>query len=443
MSHTVNTPPHQLDDPKVIKGWAMFDWANSAYALVITTAVFPGYFNAVVDKDFSFLGFEMTNTALFSYSISFAYLVIALMLPILSGIADYGGKKLPFMKSFTWLGSLSCMALFFFTGMDNLWIGLMGFILAIIGFAGGQVFYNSYLPIIASDEKLDSVSAKGFSYGYVGSVILLLVNLFMILKPEFFGLDQLVKAYPDLLGTSPAGLATRLAFVMVGMWWIGFAQIPFNVLPKQTAVSTNENLLTKGYEELKKVWRKISAQTYTKRFLLAFFCYSAGVQTAIYLASTFATDELGFEQQELIIVVLILQIVAIAGAYLFASLSGKYGNKQTLILVLLIWITVCIAGSFVVDKTAFYAVAGGVGLVMGGVQSLSRSTYAKFIPENSVDTASYFSFYDVLEKSAIVIGTFVFGFVDQILGMRNSLLALAVFFLVGILILTTVRVSRD
>jgi len=442
MSHT--TPdPVVLNDPKVINGWAMFDWANSAYALVITTAIFPGYFNGVTDKEFSFLGIEMTNTSLFSYSISFSYLIIAAMLPLLSGIADYGGKKLTFMKRFTYLGSISCMLLFFFTGMNNLWIGLGGFILAVIGFAGGQVFYNSYLPIIASEDQLDKVSAKGFSFGYVGSVILLIVNLLMISFPQFFGLDLLVKNFPQVFGGSATALAARFSFVMVGAWWMGFAQIPFNRLPKQAHVGKVDNLLSKGYAELKKVFQKVKKETHTKRFLMAFFCYSAGVQTAIFLASTFATDVLGFSTNELIIVVLILQIVAIGGAYLFAALSGKFGNKHTLILILIIWSLVCMAGYLVQDKTTFYAVAGGVGLVMGGVQSLSRSTYAKFIPEGSDDTASYFSFYDVLEKSAIVIGTFVFGFIDQILGgMRNSMLALVVFFVIGIIILSTVKIGR-
>ncbi len=451
MSHT-SPDPVVLNDPKVVNGWAMFDWANSAYALVITTAIFPGYFNAVLDDNFSLFGIEMTDTALFSYSISFAYLIIAAMLPLLSGIADYGGKKLAFMKRFTYLGSISCMLLFFFTGMDSLEIGLAGFILAVIGFAGGQVFYNSYLPIIASEDQLDKVSAKGFSFGYIGSVILLIVNLIMISFPQFFGLEFLVQSFPQLFGESAtaielqenaAALAARISFVMVGAWWMGFAQIPFNRLPKQAQVGKVDNLLSKGYAELKKVFQKVKKEKYTKRFLMAFFCYSAGVQTAIFLASTFATKELGFETSELIIVVLILQIVAIGGAYLFAALSGKFGNKQTLILILIIWSLVCMAGYLVQDKTTFYAVAGGVGLVMGGVQSLSRSTYAKFIPEGSDDTASYFSFYDVLEKSAIVIGTFVFGFIDQILGgMRNSMLALVVFFVIGIIILSTVKIGR-
>ncbi len=433
-----------INDPKIINGWAMFDWANSAYALVITTAIFPLYFNSTVDESFTFLGIPMTNTALFSYSISFAYIVIALSLPILSGIADYGGKKLSFMKIFTTLGSIACISLFFFTSMANLWLGVLGFVLAIIGFAGGQVFYNSYLPEIASEDQLDRVSAKGFAYGYVGSVLLLITNLIIIQKPTWFGLDQLVEMGPAwLVGDNATTLAVRLAFIMVGCWWLGFAQISFKRLPDNENDNPMDNIMSKGYQELKKVWNAVQQQTSTKRFLLSFFCYSAGVQTTIYLASTFATDELGFDGTQLIIVVLILQVVAIGGAYLFAKTSSMWGNKNTLIGILLIWIGVCLSGYFVQGQTAFYAVAAAVGLVMGGVQSLSRSTYSKLIPQNTKDTASYFSFYDVLEKAAIVIGTFVFGFTDQLLGgMRNSMLALTIFFILGIIILFTVKVEN-
>lgn len=418
-----------LNDKRIINGWAFFDWANSSYALVIAVAIFPVYFNEIVDDNFQFLGMEMTDSSLFSYAISLSYIVVAASLPLLSGIADYGGKKLFFMKMFTTVGSFACMSLFFFTGMHNLWLGLTGFILAVIGFAGGQVFYNSFLPVIASEDQYDSVSAKGFSYGYIGSVILLLVNLAMIQKPEWFGLEG-------------AGIATRISFIMVGLWWIGFAQIPFNRLPKDPKNKSTEGLLSKGYKEIKKVWQSVKQQKNTKRFLMAFFFYSAGVQTLIYLASTFGKAELKFGTTELIILILILQIVAIGGAYLFAKVSDIKGNKFALIAMLLIWISICIVSYFVKGKTEFYVIAGFVGLVMGGIQSLSRSTYSKLIPETD-DTASYFSFFDVLEKTAIVLGTFSFGIIGQLTGgMRNSILSLAAFFIIGIVILATVDIKK-
>jgi len=325
---------------------------------------------------------------------------------------------------------MACIGLFFFVDMGDLYIGLLGFILAIIGFAGGQVFYNSFLPVIATEDQFDRVSAKGFAMGYIGSVILLVANLVMIMKPQWFGLES-------------AGMASRISFVMVGLWWIGFAQIPFRRLPKDNAEKPPENLLTKGYKELQKVFQELKTQKNTRHFLASFFFYISGVQTVIYLASTFATEELKFESTELIVVILLLQFVGIIGAYAFAFLSKIKGNKLSIIAMLCIWTTICVVSYFVTSKTQFYYIAATVGLVMGGIQSLSRSTYSKLIPEDTVDTASYFSFYDVTEKLAIVIGTFSFGFINMLTGgMRNSILALIFYFIVGMLILMTVEVKR-
>ncbi len=429
MENAATPPSPVLNDKRVIHGWAMFDWANSSYALVIAVAIFPIYFNEAVKPEFTFLGLEMTNTALFAYALAAAYLIISIALPLLTGIADYGGRKLFFMKFFTTIGSLSCIALYFFHDHADLWIGLLGFIFAVIGFAGGQVFYNSYLPEIVSEDQYDKVSARGFAYGYIGSVLLLIVNIVMLQKPEWFGLGD-------------GQYAAKVSFVMVGLWWIGFAQVSFNRLPPDRPVKTDENLVIKGYHEIRKVAGAVRNQPMILRFLASFFFYSAGVQTVIYLASTFATDELKFEAAELIGVVLILQLVAIVGAYLFSRFSDWKGNKLSLIIMLLIWTSICMVAYFVQGKTEFYFVAAAVGLVMGGIQSLSRSTYSKLLPEKTTDTASYFSFFDVLEKIAIVVGTFSFGFIEQLTGgMRNSILALAGFFVVGIIILLTVQIK--
>ncbi len=428
MEQADDSPKIVLNDKRVIHGWAMFDWANSAYALVIAVAIFPIYFNGVVDPDFEFLGMQMTNTALFAYALAAAYMIISMALPLLTGMADYGGRKMFFMKIFTTIGSLACIALFFFNDHGDLWIGLTGFILAVIGFAGGQVFYNSYLPEIASEDQYDKVSARGFAYGYIGSVLLLIVNIAMLQKPEWFGL-------------SSGAMAAKVSFVMVGLWWLGFSQVSFNRLPKDQRKKSAENLLVKGYLEIAKVAAAVRKQPMVLRFLAAFFFYSAGVQTVIYLASTFAKDELKFESSELIGIILLLQLVAIVGAFIFSRLSGWKGNKFSLIFMLLIWTGICFVSYFVQAKIEFYFIAASVGLVMGGIQSLSRSTYSKLIPEKTSDTASYFSFYDVLEKIAIVMGTFSFGFIEQATGgMRNSILALAIFFVVGLLILLTVRI---
>ena len=427
----MESPPNsiQLNNKRIINAWAMFDWANSSYALVIAVAIFPLYFNTIIeDGVFNFLGIPVTKTSLFSYSLTFAYIIIALALPILSGIADYGGKKMGFMKFFTSMGAIACISLIFFKA-DTLFLGVFGFVFATVGFAGGQIFYNSFLPLIVTEDQFDRVSAKGFAYGYIGSVLLLIVNLLMIQKHEWFGFSS--EEWP-----------IRISFVMVGLWWIGFAQITFNRLPKDTKQKITTTLLTKGYEELMKVWRIVKSQKNIKRFLFSFFFYSAGVQTVLFLASTFATDELKFGATDLIILILILQLVAIGGAYLFATLSDWKGNKISIITMLSIWISICVLAYFVTEKIQFYAIAALVGLVMGGIQSVSRSTYSKLIPPNTKDTASFFSFYDVLEKVAIVLGTFSFGFIDQMMGgMRNSILALILYFVIGLLVLFFVQVK--
>lgn len=420
---------NELDNPKTITGWALFDWANSSFALVITVAIFPAYFLAVTDDVIRIFGIEMFNSTLFAYAISLAYLIIALLSPLLSGIADYGGKKKFFLKLFTTAGSLGCISLFFFRGTETLALGTVGFMLGLIGFAGGLVFYNSYLPEIASESNYDRVSAKGFAYGYIGSILLLVVNLLMLQKPSWFGLPE--------EGT----LAARISFLMVGLWWIGFAQISFRRLPDDPPNKPQTKLVQRGIEELKKVWAAIKQQHNTKYFLFSFFCYSAGVQTVLFLASTFAEKELKFAGSDLIILVLILQLVAVVGAYLFAKISDWKGNKISLILMLLIWTLICITAYFVYNKIQFYLVAAGVGLVMGGIQSLSRSTYSKLIPTTTQDTTSYFSFYDVLEKVAIILGTFLFGFFEMITGsMRNSVLMLGVFFILSIVIILRIRI---
>ena len=424
---------HPLNDPKTLRGWALFDWANSAFALVITTAIFPPYFEEMVDERFEVLGMAFTNSSWFAWLITISYLVIAALSPFLSGIADAGGRRKSFLRAFTTMGGLGCLSLFFFTGMETMWIGSLGFIIGLIGFAGGLVFYNSFLPVIATEDRYDRLSARGFAMGYIGSVILLLLNLAMVMKPGWFGLPE------------TGSLAVRVAFVTVGVWWLVFAAISLARLPDdvRTLGTGLADMAAQGWSELRQVWERMRDYPQAKRFLAAFFSYSAGVQTVIFLAAIFAKKELGFATEELIIVVLILQIVAIAGAYLAARISEWRGNKFALYFELVIWTLICVLAYFVNGKLQFYLIAGAVGLVMGGIQSLSRSTYAKVIPQRAegaevaTDTTSWFSFYDVLEKVAIVLGTFIFGFLDSLTGsMRLSVLILAVFFILGMLLLS-------
>lgn len=422
----------EKNDKKVIRSWAYFDWANSAYNLVITSTIFPTYYAVITsDKDpntidyVNFLGGKFVNSALYSYAMAFAFLVIALISPILSSIADTRGNKKIFMQMFTYLGALSCCGLYFFK-FETLQISVILLILATIGFWGSLVFYNSYLPEIATIDQQDKVSAKGFTYGYIGSIILQLICFVFIFEQTFFGITD-------------DSIPARLSFFLVGVWWMVFAQIPFKNLPKGSPNFKTErkNIMTSGFLELKKVWAQVKQMAYLKRFLFSFFFYSMGVQTVMLVATIFAEKELHLPTSKLIATILLLQIVAIPGAMLMSYLSSKkYGNVNVLIGVVIIWIIACFAAYHVQTEYQFYTLAAIIGLVMGGIQSLSRSTYSKFLPQQSPDHTSFFSFYDVTEKIALVIGMFSFGYIEEITGsMRNSVIALAVFFILGLLFL--------
>ncbi len=413
------------------RAWSMYDWANSAYNLVITSTIFPAYYNAVttiskngvaIDDKVSFFGFTFKNSALFDYSIATAYLVIALMSPILSSIADYKGNKKRFMQLFCYIGSASCCCLYFFKS-DTLELGIICSTLAALGYCGSIVFYNAYLPEIAEEQDRDHVSAQGFAYGYVGSVILQVICFVFVLKPDWFGITD---------STFPA----RLSFLLVGVWWAAFAQITFFKLPKgkPLAEKPEHSLLANGFYELKKVWRQIKKLPVLRTYLGAFFFYSMGVQTVMLAATLFGSKELKLETTQLIAVILVIQLVAIAGAFIMAKLSNIFGNLRVLLFVVFIWISVCIAAYFTRTAIQFYFLAAVVGLIMGGIQSLSRSTYSKLMPPTH-DTASFFSFYDVSEKLAIVIGMLSFGFIDSIMNMRSAIIALISFFAIGALIL--------
>lgn len=415
----------QTASKKVVNGWAMYDWANSVYNLVITTTFFPAYYAAVTsieNKEFAngipFLGRYFVNTELKDYVLSFGFLIIALLSPILSSIADYKGNKKNFMRFFCYLGALSCSLMFFFD-KNNVTLGLVCFMMAGIGFYGSQVFYNSYLPEIASEKDMDRISAKGFTMGYIGSVIMQMIG---------FGL---VIAMPD----NP--LPLKITFLLVGLWWIAFAQITFNRLPTtpKNESKSKKHALVNGFHELRIVWDQLKHMPTMKRYLAAFFFYSMGVQTVMLIAIDFGIKELKLENIKLIVTAVIIQLVAIVGAFFMSRLSAVFGNIKVLIFTVMLWISVCIAGYFMQTEMHFYIIASLVGLVMGGIQSLSRSTYSKLMPETK-DTTSFFSFYDVTEKMAIVIGLFSFGLIEGITGnMRNSILALIVFFVLGLLFL--------
>jgi len=415
----------QTASKKVVNGWAMYDWANSVYNLVITTTFFPAYYAAVTgtqNEQFKdgvpFLGRTFVNTELKDYVLSFGFLIIALLSPILSSIADYKGNKKNFMRFFCYLGAVSCCLMFFFDE-THVTLGLMCFMFAGIGFYGSQVFYNSYLPDIAAEQDMDRISAKGYTMGYIGSVIMQMVGFaLVILMPK-------------------GELPLKLTFLLVGIWWVAFAQITFRVLPisPKSERTSKTHVLANGFLELKKVWQQMIHLPVLKRFLFAFFFYSMGVQTVMLIAIDFGIKILKLEDTKLIIVAVIIQLVAIVGAIGMSKLSNLIGNIRVLMFTVLLWVFVCIAGYFMTTELHFISFASLVGLVMGGIQSMSRSTYGKLMPETK-DTASFFSFYDVTEKLAIVIGLFSFGFIEGYTGnMRNSILVLIVFFVLGLIFL--------
>lgn len=426
----------QKNQKKVLTAWTMYDWANSVHNLVIITVVFPMYFLAtttvkdadgkVVNDIVNFFGFQVKNSVLYSYAISAATILLVILNPILTPLADSSGRRKLFMKLFCYLGAASCAYFFFFTKDNVSWV-VVAFGLSIMGWGGSIVFYNSFLPEIATEDRFDNLSARGFMMGYVGSVILLVFNLIMIMKPEFVGLTQ---------ADSDSGFTARVSFLTVGLWWALFAQIPFYYLPKDQVKPLEGNWLSSSLHELGKVLKEVKKNKLLTRFLAAFFFYDMGVMTVIYVATIFADKELHIEKTGLIVTLLLIQLIAIPGSFLASWLSGKFGNTKALLIEIFVWALMPLAAYFTTTPMEFYIIASIVGLVMGGIQSLSRSTYAKLIPENTEDTASYFGFYDIVEKIAIALGTLLFGFVEQITGnMRNSVLVILVFFIVGFLLL--------
>lgn len=425
----------QTASKKVINGWAMYDWANSVYNLVITSTIFPAYFESITGDGnehttadtIVFMGREFVNTSLYDYALAVALMIVALSMPILTSIADSRGNKKKFMAFFLTTGSIACSSLWFFTDKSTVWLGIMCMMIACIGFWSSYVFSNSYLPEIAAPEDRDRISAKGFSYGYTGSVILQVICFVFIFFPGILG------------GSKDSGVIQyQVSFLLVGLWWLCFGYFSVSRLPTPLSAMSEhkekKNIFTDGYKELRIVWNQLKSMPVLKRFLTSFFFYNMGVQTVMLAATLYGKSELGIPTPNLIVAILLIQLIAIPGAFVISRLSAKIGNVPALMFVVATWVFICIAG-YCIPKGGiyqFYALGICVGFVMGGIQSLSRSTYSKLMPETK-DTASFFSFYDVTEKIAIVLGLFTFGLVNEITGsQRNSVLALMLFFIAGL-----------
>ena len=426
--------PKNTSNRKVIGAWAFYDWANSVYNLIITSAIFPIFYAAVTAGNkgmrngqqvdlVEFFGRSFINTELYTYVVSFSFLIVVLIVPILSGIADYMGNKKRFLQFFCYLGAAACVSLYWFD-VDHLERSMFSVFIASIGFWGSLVYYNSFLPEIASKRLHDKISARGFSLGYIGSVLLLVTVLIMNQK---FGRD------------------IKEAFILVGIWWAGFAQYTYYYLPSKANKHTGEikKVIMNGYREIRKVWNELKQIGSIKHYLLAYFVYNMGVQTIMILAVVFAEKEINWPLLEngekdssgLIISIIIIQLIAVVGATIMSRMSRKYGNIKVLMIAVLIWILLTIAAYFTYQPSQFYFLAAVVGFVMGGIQALSRSTYSKMLPKTN-DHASYFSFYDVMEKVGLIIGPFLFGLIEGLTGnMRMSVLVLMIIFIIGFLLL--------
>jgi len=421
--------------PKLLNAWAFYDWANSVYSLVIASAVFPIFYEMIFSdakkENVELFGMHIKATAMISFVTAFAFLIVAIFSPILSGISDYLGNKKAFLRFFCYMGGISCISLYWFE-VDNLFWSYTSYFFGLIGFWSSVVFYNSYLPDIAFPEQQDRVSARGFSMGYIGSTILLIINLAMVMFPNTFGIEN-------------PKMAMKISFIMVGVWWIGFSHITYYYLPKgnRNDVPITKDFIFKGLHELKLVWEQLQQNLPLKRYLYSYFVFIMAVQTVMLVATYFGATEISWETPSqkttgLIISILVIQLVAVVGAFITSRASEKFGNINTLIFLNAFWAVLCAFAYFVETPIQFYATAGFVGLVMGGIQSIARSTYSKFLPETD-DTASYFSFYDVTEKVGIVIGMTIYGTIDVLTGsMRNAIVFLGLFFIIGLILLLKV-----
>lgn len=427
----------QKGDKKIVRGWVMYDWANSVYNLVISSSIFPIFYETQTRKVYAerndliadevdpnavtveFFGWHVSPSVLYSLTLSLSFVIVTFLSPLLSGIADYTGSKKKFLRFFCYLGAMSAMSLYFFDA-HQIELGLLSVLLASIGFWNSLVFYNAFLPEIAEPQDQDKVSARGFIMGYLGSMLLLLICLAIIM-----GIDPKY---------------TRISFLLVGIWWIGFSQLTYRVLPNNVYNKKPEpGYIWRGFRELKVVFQEFRKINRLKKYLRSFFFFNTGVQTVMLMATVFAAKAIDWPGESgrsgLIIAILLIQLLGAIGAKIMSVLSIKLDNIRTLMISVGIWIVICCCAFFVHKPTEFYFLAASVGLVMGGVQAIARSTYSKFLPETT-DHASYFSFYDATEKIGIVLGTFFFALTEYLFdSIRYSIFSVGTFFLLGFIFL--------
>lgn len=413
-------------------GWCLYDWANSAFATVILAAVLPVYLSAIIPAggaEVTFFGLRRVISApsLWGYAVSSSMLLVALCAPALGALADRRNLRFPLLVSFALPGALAT-TLICTAGQGDHFLALGLFLIANIGFAGGNIFYNAFLPTLASGPEMDRLSARGYALGYLGGGVALLLVFVLIKQPQLFGLAD-------------TGAATRAGFLLTGLWWGGFALPSFYLLRSAPAALPLVRKHLGGLSGYLALYREIRCYPELLRFLIAFLCYNDGIQTIIVVAALYGREALGLDQGTILGCFLMIQFVAMPGTLLFGRLAKKLGAKPTILLGLLLFLGITAYAFFLKQAWQFWLLAFFVALVFGGCQAISRSLYGSLVPKGK--EAEFFSFYAISDKFASILGPFIFALLADLTGStRLAILSLGVFFLIGGLLLTRVDVER-
>jgi UMF1 family MFS transporter len=409
-----------------LRAWAMYDLANSAYQTTIIAAVFPIYYNRVVAADLP----SAQATSRFAWATTIAILIVAIVAPLLGAIADYAAMKKKLLAVFLLIGTAACAAMFWIERGD--WqLALVLFVIGNVGVAGSIVFYESLLPHLVAEDQLDRVSSAGYAIGYLGGGVLLAINLLMIMKPGLFGI-------PD------AGVATRLTFVSVAIWWAVFAIPLFRHVPEparqlEADERPGANLVLTGWHRLRETLQELRRYREAFVMLIAFLLYNDGIQTMIRMATTYGS-EIGLPENAMITALLMTQFIGVPCAFAFGAVAERIGAKISIFIGLSVYAVITVLGYYMSTSTHFFILAILVGMVQGGTQALSRSLFASMIPRHK--SSEFFAFFSVFERYAGVLGPAVFAWVVGRSGSgRNAILSVLVFFVVGAIILAFVNVD--
>ena len=416
----------------------MYDWANSAYITTAAVAILPDYFARVVvgEAGVDILGMNMSATALWGFMLGGAAFFVFLFAPVLGAIADFSSAKKRFLVSFAYMGSLFAMLLYF-SKSGNVTLTILLFLGSQVCFVGGNVFYDAFLPQIASEDKMDSVSAKGYAFGYVGGSLQFAIALGLVAMHERVGIS--------------ITMAARIGMAMTGIWWAGWTlltlkylkevKIPYQLPEKYRNQPKALAYLTVGISRTIATAKKVGRFKHLTLFLIAYMVYNDGIHTVTSMATIYGTEELKLTTTALMVTLLLVQVVAIGGALIFSQLAGRIGARRSVMFALVLWSGVVIYGYFIHTATEFFVLGIVVGVVLGGTQALSRSFYGAMIPEEA--SAEFYGFYSVFSKFSSIWGPITFGVIKQVTGSaRLAIISLMVFFIVGLVLLSFVDEAK-